>query len=650
MCGINAVYDPGRTLPDRDAIVAGMNREMAYRGPDGEGRFSYGPVTLGMRRLSIIDLEGGFQPLFNEDRSVALVCNGEIYNHVERRAELVARGHRYATGSDCETILHLYEERGERCVDALRGMFAFVLWDTRTSRLVAARDRLGIKPLYLAERGRRLAFSSELKTLIGAGLASTSLDHDALYRTLRHTFPVDERRTLATDVDRVAPGELIVADAGGVRRRRYWAPAFAAGSASLTDEDLGRTLEEAVAIHLRSDVPVAVLLSAGIDSAAIAAMASRGSGEVVGLSAGYTGAHACDEREGAQATARALGMRCLEVELDAGEFSRLFVDLAKRCDEPACDIASMAQWALYRSCRALGYKVVLSGIGGDEIFFGYPVWNRAGEQLARRAWFDAAVPGVVASGARRAGRLLPRLRDGLGSAWPGAFTGLVGVSRTHERALRWLGADPDGRRREATDEMVLALERRAAPGPDATYAFLAGAYLPNNGFQLADKLGMGNSIEVRVPFADHVLFERVVGLPLTRRFSRREGKPLLKRLLGPYLPREVLERPKRGFTPPSFFVRAIVEEHADAVLSSPALDGFVDAGRLRAIVDAYLSEPHEGAPARRAPTRARRLADRGRAFVDGGFSPRDAGWLLYGLTALVKSMEAWRPLGGEARR
>lgn len=644
MCGINVIYDPERSIPDRAAVVARMNAEMVYRGPDGEGAFSDGPVTIGMRRLSIIDLEGGKQPLFNEDGTIAVVCNGEIYNHVELRAALEARGHRFATGSDCETIVHLYEEHGEGCVDHLRGMFAFALWDARRGRLVAARDRLGIKPLYVARRGRMLALSSEMKTLVKAGLAGDALDHRALYQTIRHTYPIHERRTPARDVDRVPPGAVIVADAGGVRERRYWTPRFAAGDAGLSDEALGETLAEAVRIHLRSDVPVAVLLSAGIDSAALAALAGRAGSEVTALSAGYTGQHACDERRGAQETARALGMRCQEIELDAGDFPALFEELTRRCDEPPCDIASMALWALYRACRAKGYEVVLSGIGGDEIFFGYPAWNRTGEVLARRAAFAPRVPPLVSTLAREAGKIAPRVRDRLGAAWPGPFTGLgrSGVLAATDRALRFLGADPGGREGDAADQVVLDLEARAEPGPDSMYAFLAGAYLPNNGFLLADKLGMGNSVEVRVPFADHVLFERVVGLPLSRRYARSEAKPLLKRMLRPYLSPEVLNRPKQGFTPPSSFVRAIVRQHAEEILASPDLRDWLHPDRLSRMVRAYLASP-EG-----AGTRLDRVSARARALTMEGIRPAAAEWTLYSLAAFVRSRASWRAGMGAA--
>jgi asparagine synthase (glutamine-hydrolysing) len=394
-----------------------------------------------------------------------------------------------------------------------------------------------------------------------------------------------------------------------------------------------------VRIHLRSDVPVSVLLSAGLDSAGIAALAARAGGEVSAVSAGYAGDHACDERGGARATARALGVRCLEVEMDAGEFATLFDDLTLRCDEPPCDIASMAQWALYRACRALGFKVVLSGVGGDEIFFGYPTWNRAGEQLARRARRHRSLPPVLRAGARRVEGLLPRVSGSFGPAWPGTWTGVVDM---HRRPLRWLGADPLGRSSADADAIALDLEDRAAPGPDAIYAFLTGAYLPNNGFQLADKLGMGNSVEVRVPLADHVLFERAVGLPLARRFSHGETKPLLKRLIRPYLPAEVLARPKQGFAPPGTFVRAVVERHAEAILTSDDLRGWLDTPRLRAMISAYLADPVVAGAAPPRLSKLDHVARKGRMLVNGGFFPDETGWMLFSLAAFVRCREGWR--------
>jgi asparagine synthase (glutamine-hydrolysing) len=581
---------------------------MAYRGPDGEGFYSDGPVTMGMRRLSIIDLKGGQQPLYNEDRSLALICNGEIYNHSELRAALLARGHRFATQSDCEPILHLYEESGPGCLEHLRGMFAFALWDVRRQRLFAARDRLGIKPLYLFRRGRLLVLSSELKALLGRGLAGTERSLTTLADTLRYTFPVSTSETLAREVERIPAGHRLDAGDRGVQIERYWQPVPGAGDPGLTDAQLADSFGEAVKIHLRSDVPVAVLLSAGIDSAAIAALARKSRSDLVALSAGYRGLHASDERAEAAQTARALGLSFEELELDAADYPRALDEIVERCDEPAADIASVAQWALYRECRAAGFKVVLSGIGGDELFFGYPGWNEIGRQMA---------------GARQ------REPDWTGSSKHDTI-------RWNTAAIEWLGKEPLRSAAASGEDRVRAQEAAAPSGPDAVYSFLLRSYLVNNGLQLADKLGMANSVEVRVPFLDHVFAEQVIGLPLQRRFRNGVAKPLLKQMLSPLLGPGILDRPKRGFTPPRDFVRTIIEANAERLLGSRWLAEIVRMDRLASALRTYLAATAAGG---RVRSWTRSLVGR---LSTGGFDPRRLEWWLYSLTVANRTIEKWR--------
>ena len=602
MCGINVIFDPDQALADPLARVRAMNQQMRYRGPDGEGFYAEGPVSMGMRRLSIIDLAGGQQPLFNEDKTLALVCNGEIYNHVELRAQLIETGHRFSTHSDCEVILHLYEEGGAACLARLRGMFAFALWDSKRQRLFAARDRLGIKPLYLHRRGRLLALSSELKTLIGKDLASTACRLPVLADTLAYTFPLSESETLARDIERVPPGHLLEVDQGGMRLERYWAPTFGGGDARLTDEELVDSLTRAVALHLRSDVPVAVLLSAGVDSAALAALAKKTGTELIALSAGYRGLHDCDERSGAAETARALGLPFRELELDAAEYPRAFEEIVSRCDEPAADIAAIAQWALYRECRAAGFTVVLSGLGGDELFFGYPLWNQIGERMAARGEGGTRGHGIV---------------------------------RGNVSALRWMGSDELRAAAASGEQRVGAFQAMAPAGPDAVYSFLLRSYLVNNGLQLADKLGMASSVEVRVPFLDHVFVEQVLGLPLERRFRTGQPKQLLKRMLAPLLGPAILGRPKQGFEPPSAFVRTIIRVNAERVLDSPWLAGIIRPERLARALGAYLSATEPGG---RLQSWARRAAG---LLGTGGRDPRSLEWWLYSLTVAVRTVEGW---------
>lgn len=603
MCGINVIFDPERALADPLALVRSMNAQMAYRGPDGEGVYSDGPVTMGMRRLSIIDLEGGHQPLYNEDRSLALICNGEIYNHAELRDRLLQRGHRFATRSDCEPILHLYEEYGTECLAHLRGMFAFALWDKKRQSLFAARDRFGIKPLYVYRRGRLLVLSSELKALFGGDLAGTECRLTTLADTLRYTFPVSTRDTLARDVERIPPGHRVGASDRGVRIEGYWQPILGAGDPDLTDGQLAESFAEAVKIHLRSDVPVAVLLSAGVDSAAIAALARKSGSDLVALSAGYRGLHESDERAEAAQTARALGLSFRELELDAAEYPRALDEIVDRCDEPAADVASVAQWALYRQCRAAGFKVVLSGIGGDELFFGYPVWNGIGQRMSAGAGGDG--------------------------------TRGHGTVARNTLALKWMGTEALRSATASGEERVRAHQDAAPRGPDGVYSFLLRSYLANNGLQLADKLGMANSVEVRVPFLDHVFAEQVIGLPLRRRFREGVAKPLLRQILAPVLGPAILGRPKRGFTPPREFVRILIEANAERLIATRWIGDLVRTDRLVKALRGYL-----------AATRSHGLIQWPRRLAGmvstGGLDPRGFEWFLYSLTVVARSVERWR--------
>jgi len=567
MCGINAVLDWKGTLGAPAARIAAMNAQMRYRGPDGDGAWAEGPVALGMRRLSIIDLEGGQQPLFNEDRSLVLVCNGEIYNFKELRAGLEARGHRFATGSDAETILHLYEERGPDCLADLRGMFAFVLWDRTRQRVFAARDRVGIKPLYLGSVRGALFLSSELKGILaGAGLDPT-LRPEALRTFLAFSYPLDPRHTLVEGITRVLPGEYLLDSGGGPEHHVWWTPPFGGeqGIAPAEDEEVLGMLSEAVDLHLRSDVPVGVLLSGGLDSSTLCALARNADAACQAISAGYLGSHAEDERPVARRTAQALGLDLLEVECAVSDFEADFEALVQVCDEPVGDIAAMAQWALYRRARQAGYKVLLTGLGGDEVFFGYPPWNALAES------FREHTPGSR----ERAEQVVQ------------AFT------RSLDPASTRVLAGPLSQAPAAAE--IEALWQGIPPGPDEIAALLFRGYLVHNGCQLADKLGMGCSVEVRVPFLDHALVEKVLALPLSQRFDPARTKPLLRRVMAGRLPEEITSGPKRGFAPPIGFIGELVERRIEQVLEGRLVqEGWVDRSELSALVREHRALPWLG--------------------------------------------------------
>jgi len=524
MCGVNAILDFRQQIPDKDALISAMNGDILHRGPDGEGRFFDGPIAMGMRRLSIIDVEGGAQPLFNEDQSLVLVCNGEIYNFLELRAGLEQRGHRFSSHSDVEVILHLYEEKGPACLEDLRGMFAFVLWDRARKRIFAARDRVGIKPLYVFQNAGAIYLASSIRSIMSATNVKTSLNVEAIYQFLLFSYPIDQRRTMIHGIDRILPGEYLLADEAGVRFERYWRPHFGgeAGLSDMQDEDLKDLFQESVDLHLQSDVPVAVLLSGGVDSSAIAACAARSGSNSVVICAGYEGRHSSDERPQALATAKSLRLNPIEVLTSESSFESDFEALVGYCDEPVGDIAAMPQWSLYRRARELGYKVLLSGIGGDELFFGYPKWNQLAQRLRSTAGSESLRRAMIVKA------LTSHLGSGLGRLTRGGMSASAG----------------------SIAPLLEALTSGVPPGPDEISALMFGTYLTQNGCQLADKLGMGVSVEVRVPFLDHRLLEAVFGLPLHRRFAKGTSKPLLKRMAQDLVPAEVLRAPKRGFTPP----------------------------------------------------------------------------------------------------
>ncbi len=560
MCGINGVLDLDQCLPDKAARVRYMNSQMIYRGPDDEGLYNDDQIALGMRRLSIIDVGGGHQPLFNENHSLVLVANGEIYNYVELMCDLKARGHVFATASDVETILHLYEEKGVNCLADLRGMFAFILWDRRTRRLFAARDRVGIKFLYFAEQNGVLWLSSELKTIVGAAQVDPKLRDVAVYQFLLYGFAIDQRHTVVEQVERVLPGEYLLADSTGITRKRYWTPIFSAdstGTENQSDDKLREILANAVSLHLRSDVPVGILLSGGVDSSSVAAYAAQSGGDYTALCAGYLGTSPDDERQQAHATAMHLGLPYEDVVLDASAYSDQFDQLVQYCDEPVGDWAAMPQWALYAQAQQRSYKVLLSGIGGDEVFYGYPFWNDAAAQTgsiplqARNTWTGY--------------QDFPMFKQSYSL-----------VSSLVNCCFHDLMSD--------IDQPLYELRESAPWGPDAVAAIMFGTYLIHNGCFLSDRLGMGCSVEVRVPLLDHVLVESVFALPLQHRFREKASKILLKKLLRGRVPDAVLDAPKRGFTPPMRYLEQLLASSSEEICNSILTKHWLEASKLRAVV------------------------------------------------------------------
>src|SRR5690348_10692937 len=473
MCGIVGLVhgDPGR--PVSPALIRCMCDAIRHRGPDDEGIHTDGPVGVGMRRLSIIDVEGGRQPIFNEDGTKVIVFNGEIYNYRDLRRGLVARGHRFTTHGDTETILHLYEELGPDCVTRLRGMFAFAIWDATTQTLLLARDRFGIKPLYVVDSPWGIAFASELKALHAAGLTSRALDWEALDAYLQLGY-IPAPATPFLDVRKLEPGHTLEWRRGGEpTSRRYWQlPQGATTTPADPAASVREWLDDSVAAHLVSDVPVAAFLSGGLDSSAVVASMALAGETPHAFTARYTGAGAdhTDETPLARELAARYGSDLALIDIRP-ELRDIFEPIVRALDEPHADDSAIPTWLLSQAVGSR-YKVVLTGIGGDELFAGY---RRHIGLLA--AEYYGKLPAGVRRLAAAASRLLPEPRDGtLGvdrlkrffrtgnGAVPDRFLGLLSRLANGERpALYTPGLRPGISGRAARDRFHALFSEQGSP-------------------------------------------------------------------------------------------------------------------------------------------------------------------------------------------
>lgn len=574
MCGIAGFVSKAPLGPEASGIGARLLREMAHRGPDGEGVYKGGHIWMGMRRLSIIDPRGGWQPLYNEDRSLALIANGEIYNFIELRDNLIARGHLFRTGSDCETIVHLFEEHGENCVDYLRGMFAFAIWDIRQKRLFLARDRLGEKPLYVYTRSDCLFFSSEMKPLLASGVAPFCIDPPSLNLHLHYGY-VPEPRTMVKNVTKLPAGHTITIDAltWKLVQKRYWAmtdsPPITGDPVSIVDEQLhqiGRLI-------IRSDVPVGVALSGGLDSSLVAALAARYSPQTLQtFTVGYEGNVESDERNDAKRFAEYLGMPWHNITLSTSEVVEGFPGLVARTDDPIGDIAGYGYFAVMRAARESGIPVMLQGQGGDELFWGYS-WVR---EAAARSHLKALA-----------------LRDGWGAlaeywrAEKPANWNFRNLRRYAKKgfglvpAISKLRADLDSPAEELVfyninNEFAAATNisrkiysesyfadlphrhaSRLFTGPQhwedtgvSLTSLICNTYLLENGLAQGDRLSMASSVELRLPLVDYQLVEKVIGLRKSFPDHSAQPKRILREVASRILPEWVMQRKKRGFSPP----------------------------------------------------------------------------------------------------
>ena len=558
MCGICGVvnFHPADLVDSR--IVQKMSQVLSHRGPNDDGLFVEGQVGLGFRRLSIIDLTGGRQPIFNEDESAAIIFNGEIYNYRDLAADLAAAGHTLRTRSDTETILHAYEEYGDDCVQHLRGMFGFAIWDRRKRRLLLARDRVGVKPLYYYRNGRFLAFASEIKSLLEIRTIPREVDTDSLgqYLSLRY---VPGPRTMFKNIFRLQPGHALVVDDRGVRIKKYWDIDYSEEMEHSSKDSLERfreLLEESVRLRLISEVPLGVFLSGGLDSSAILATMSRlnRGDRIKTFSVGYEGSSAqakeANEFEYARLAARAFGAQHHECRITPKNFEEFIPDLAWHLDEPMGDPSCVPLHFLSKMARE-HVTVVLSGEGADEVLAGYGIYSR---MLAVDKIFRS-FPGL-----RRLtpwlARLTPseRLQNYVRMSQAPLKETYRGVCRGfgEETRRRLIGGDRTGQSEQQPSDVFrghFKTVERASRLNQMLYVD-AKVWLPDDLLLKADKMTMANGLELRVPFLDHKLIEFAATLPDHSKLGPEGGKTLLRRAMRGVLPDTIIDRPKKGFPVP----------------------------------------------------------------------------------------------------
>jgi asparagine synthase (glutamine-hydrolysing) len=599
MCGIHGVlhFDGA---PTSATTLERMGAVTRHRGPDDAGAYVDGPIAIGMRRLSVIDVAGGHQPLSNEDGTLWLVANGEIYNYRELSSELRAQGHRLRTGSDCETLLHLYEQHGDDLLSRVNGMFAFALWDSRRRRLVLGRDRLGIKPLYVRADGRRLVFASEAKAILEIPGVHVELDTEVLPSFLALGY-VPAPRSMFRGIRKLPPATLLVAEDGRITERRYWRVPERVETGVSDSEWAHRVLsalDACVERQMVSDVPIGAFLSGGIDSSAVVAMMARHSDRPVKTYAiGFEGGRAeafYNELPFARRIASQFRTDHHEI-MVRPDVVELLPRLLWHMDEPIADSALLTTYLVSQFARR-EVTVILSGVGGDELFGGYRRY--LGNHYQRR--FGRLPPALrrimVAAGER-----LPRDRH----------SSLLNTMRLARGFLTSSDLPLEARYRsyvEVFDDPAIAellVTPPATPFDPLRPAFSdagstddlnrllavdAATQLPDDLLLLTDKASMAVSLECRVPLLDHTLVELAATIPEDVKLRGGKLKHVMKHALADVLPKDVLERKKRGFgTPMGAWFRESLSPMLRSLLSRQSVErrGLFDPAVIDRLIDAH---------------------------------------------------------------
>lgn len=556
MCGIAGIIDYGRRVNDKEGALAAMMLSIEHRGLDDCGFHFDSNAALGHRRLSIIGVADGKQPIYNEDGSLCIVFNGEIYNHKELKKGLLSRGHIFKTHSDTEAILHAYEDFGEVCLEKLRGMFAIAIWDAKKKTLFVARDRLGIKPVYYVETPGVFLFSSEIKAFFASGLFSPEVNVPALdsYLTLNYVLGP---QTAFTGVKKLLPGECLTLDGKGLGKRKYWDfNAVRKSGLSFKDanEQLGYLLQETVHMHMESEVPLGAFLSGGVDSSlTVALMAKASKKPVKTFTVGYEGAPEASELEYARIVADHLKTEHHEFILSPSRFDSAILKALWHLDEPIAEYATIPLMLL--SELAKGHvTVMLSGEGADEIFAGYPIYYymlkfeqyRKMPSLLRSAGADPILKFLLKN--KRGGKYADWLSADLNRRYLGNGSRLTPGMKDRMYSEEFKKAVSSWDIYKIIDGYYAAVDSDSAL--QKMLYLDTKTWLPDDLLLKADKMTMAHSLELRVPFLDHVLVEFAAALPQEYKLKGSQTKSILKNLAAGFLPERIIKRRKQGFPVP----------------------------------------------------------------------------------------------------
>lgn len=579
MCGICGIYNLSGEPADGQ-LVRRMGNSIRHRGPDGSGEFVSGPIALGHRRLSIIDLDGGAQPISNEDGKLQVVFNGEIYNFIELREELIQKGHTFRTRSDTEVIIHGYEEWGRAVVQRFNGIFAFALWDEKRQQLLLARDHLGVKPLYYTTIGQRFLFASEIKALLADPLCPKEVDLKSLGQlfTLRY---VPSPATLFRSINKLPPAHLMIVRRNGFSIERFWnwKPAIADRAEGELVEQYQSLLQDAVKLQMRSDVPVGLFLSSGVDSNALLAMMSEQVNRPVHtFTIGFEQGEGSNETDPARDTARKYGAEHTEMIVSPRDYEQYYDRYLWDLEEPVGN-ETAAAFYFVSLIASRQVKVVLTGQGADEPWAGYDRYK--GVKLSQ---FYSALPHLFTNGMVRPlverfsrNEKLRRAAESLDE--PDLLSRFIKIYSFYTSTMKaslfqpWIRQAISANGIEARDALRHLQLDVAGLDPLTQMLYIdTRANLPDDLLMVSDKTAMANSLEARVPYLDYRLIEFVESLPPDLKLRGLQGKYLHKKALGKWLPREVVHRKKKGFANPvNRWLRASLRRYVgDCLLSDHA--------------------------------------------------------------------------------